>query len=152
MVKDKIVNFLARRYGTPADEELVKLCCDIYNMGSNKEFDEKPKRAKKINIPDSWRTDMSIYTKEMWDAFRELSEDEAWKKKWQEFYPNLDLLKTIEKSILEYWGTEAGYKNKKSKRGGIDWRMTFTKALGMRFNQVYKDRGSFKVSNRGFVV
>ena len=30
--------------------------------------------------------------------------------------------------------------------------MTFTKALGMRFNQVYKDRGSFKVSNRGFVV
>ena len=91
----------------------------------------------------SWKNDFEIYKENVRNGYREIMEDEAWFKKQREFYPNVDILKSIEKSCVNYWITEGGWKNKKkAKTETINWKQTFANAISQPQNKVYYDRNT----------
>jgi hypothetical protein len=100
------------------------------------------------NDSPSWKTDFSIYLKECTDAFKLISSDDTTIQEQSKFYPDVDIAKSIEKSFINFWSTEAGWKHKKKSRSkDIDWRMTFINAIGL--NKVYMPR---QFANRTPVV
>lgn len=89
--------------------------------------------------PSTWKGDFSIYIEEAKSAYIALLSNEKWIKERERFNPNVDIKLTVEKAFTEYWGTEAGWKKKKSSRSNtIDWNRTYTSAIGI--NKVYKPR------------
>lgn len=87
----------------------------------------------------TWRTDFETYKKELWTWFDGITRDKVWLAEQEKFNPNFDILLTIEKSIKNYWITEAGWKNKKSRKSeNLDWKQTFAKTMDI--NKVYKQR------------
>jgi hypothetical protein len=52
-------------------------------------------------------------------------------------------LLSLEKSVVNFWSTEAGWKHKKKGRAAqVDWKMTLTNAIDL--NKVYKPHGNSK--------
>lgn len=107
------------------------------NINKNKDvFKEKKGFGGKEK---TWRTDFETYKQELWTWFDGITRDKAWISEQERFNPNLDILLSIEKSIKNFWGTEAGWKNKKSRKSvDLDWKQTFAKTLDI--NKVYKQR------------
>lgn len=106
--------------------------------------DEKPKKLKPEK-PKTWKTDFEVYKQSCLDAFEQLKLNKSWLAKQQKFNPNLNILLSIEKGINNFWGTEAGWKNKKKANPEeIDWPATFAKTIDL--NKVYlpKDEPTIK--------
>lgn len=96
------------------------------------------KERKNENFPE-WRNDFEIYKKELEENRIRLSNDSAFIKQQEKYNPNIDIVLSIEKACVNYWGTEAGWKKKKqSKTDNIDWRATFVNAI--EINKVYKPK------------
>lgn len=103
---------------------------------TTKEYKED-KEIKEVYI---WRENFEVYLEDLRKSFKEILTKEYISER-QEFHPNLDIKKTIEKSCKDFWATKEGWNNKKkSKSKTINWRMTFNNALTQKMNQVYKDR------------
>ena len=118
-----------------------------------KEDEEETKNQEPLNnkdigdeiiIPEkTWKNDFEVYKENVRNGYREIMEDEAWFKKQREFYPNVDILKSIEKSCVNFWITEGGWKNKKkAKTETINWKQTFANAISQPQNKVYYDRNT----------
>lgn len=106
-----------------------------YENVNNKKENKGVKGEKEI----TWRTDFETYKKELWSWFDAVTRDKVWILEQEKFNPNLDILLTIEKSIKNFWITEAGWKNKKSRKSEkLDWKQTFAKTMDI--NKVYKAR------------
>ena len=94
-------------------------------------------------VVDTWKTSYEIYLKSCMDGYNALKEDTKWMAKQQKFNPNVDILLSLEKAVENFWGTEAGWKNKKSRRSkDIDWKSTLTKTIDM--NKVFLPRNGFE--------
>ena len=118
---------------------------------------EKPKKPDTDNDNDNdtdisikresvtdWKVSFEEYKKQVREAFIEAIQDKTWMHKQQEYYPNINIKKSIEKACFNYWATEAGWQNKRSKRTKtINWKTTFGNALAMKENHVYNDKNSF---------
>ena len=93
------------------------------------------KRQKEL-----WQTDFKVYLQMVRDAWADVMNDAEWINK-QEIInnnPNLDIRASINKSCINFWATEEGWKNKKKRNSKtIDWRQTFAKTLTI--NKVYKN-------------
>ena len=97
--------------------------------------------GKGVEAEAAWRTNFEIYEKEVSDAFDALLKDSDWLSERQRYHPNLDLALSMEKAYNDFWGTEAGWEHKKSKRiKTIDWKATFSNALTLKSNQVFLKR------------
>ena len=91
----------------------------------------------------SWKVNFDVYRKEAEDAYKSLVADKAFILSKEELNPNVDIVLTLKKAFIEYWGTEKAWKTKKaSKIKYIDWKATYTNAINI--NKVYKP---FKKSN-----
>lgn len=91
--------------------------------------------------PPVWKKDFNTYLNEIREAFKTLKSDNVWIAQQEKFNPGVDILKSIEKSCVNYWATEAGWKKKKgSKIKQIDWKSTFANAVTQSMNKVYKER------------
>jgi hypothetical protein len=99
--------------------------------------EKKSKERKEIYKEKKvWKTDFEAYKKSLLDAFEQLKSNKPWLDKQQKFNPNLNILLSIEKGINNFWGTEAGWKNKKKANPEeIDWPATFAKTIDL--NKVY---------------
>ena len=87
-----------------------------------------------------WKKDFEEYKKIVRNAYVEVLSDKDWVKKQQEFYPNVNIVKSVEKMCVNYWATPAGWENKKkSKAIKLDWKQTFTNALSKSINKVYNN-------------
>ena len=130
------------------------------NVGKNptKKSKEKESKEKESNIPPaippcgesveaakSWRDDFELYKSELKEAFNKILSDKDFIENRQKYHPNLDIRLSLQKAYEDYWGTEAGWKKKKSSRTKeIDWPATFRKALDQPQNRVYKQNGISK--------
>lgn len=91
----------------------------------------------------TWRDDFEIYKNMVRENYNIIIKDQKFLSQQQKFYPNLDLVLSIQKSCINFWATEAGWKNKKSSRSKtLDWKSTFANALSQKTNQVYKSNGT----------
>jgi len=116
------------------------------SMSANDNDLQSPKKKKrekeeKDNTREeqrTWKNDFGIYRTEAEEALKKLLADSSWIISRKEFHPNLDIEKTLKKSWVDYWLTQAGWKNKKQKRSeSIDWIRTANNALTQRMNQVW---------------
>jgi hypothetical protein len=89
----------------------------------------------------NWKNDFDTYIEEMRTARKELFKNTEWLEKQQSFNPGVDIKKSIDKSCVNYWATEAGWKNKKRKQiKTVDWKATFANAISSPQNRVYLPR------------
>lgn len=87
---------------------------------------------------EGWREFYTVYEKECEAAFDTFASNAEWMEQRKEFYPNLDIYKTMKKAFIEFWGTKAGWEHKKAKHAKtIDWEKTILNAISMKSNQVY---------------
>lgn len=106
------------------------------NENINKDINEVKILEKK-----NWKNDFDTYIEEMRTARKELFENTEWLEKQQSFNPGVDIKKSIDKSCVNYWATEAGWKNKKRKQiKTVDWKATFANAISSPQNRVYLPR------------
>ena len=109
---------------------------NIYNNTNIKEEEKEKEKEEKIK----WKKDFEEYKKIVRNAYIKVLSDKDWVKKQQEFYPNVNIAKSVEKMCVNYWATPAGWQNKKkSKAVEIDWKQTFTNALSKSINKVYNN-------------
>jgi len=93
------------------------------------------------NSLSGWRDDFEIYLSEMNQVYEKLKSDSEFIKAQQEFYPNMDIPMSLKKSVDNYWGQKAGWKNKKQSRSeNPDWTATFKNSLAQNMNKVYKPK------------
>ena len=108
------------------------------------------KNKKTINNSLSWREDFEIFKRELNEALESLSNNKDWLAQQQKFNPSLDLPLTLEKAVVNFWGTVAGWKNKKkTKTEVIDWKATLTNAISQPANKVYKQPNGMKLTTQG---
>ena len=100
-----------------------------------------------INTPippkeKTWKTDFEIYKSELFDVYNSLLFDSEFISTQERLNPNVNIQLTLEKSVLNFWATEAGWKNKKKSRSKeIDWKATLVNAISQPMNKVYKQNG-----------
>jgi hypothetical protein len=98
---------------------------------------------KRESVND-WKKSFEEYKKQVRKAFIEAIQDKTWMQKQQEYYPGVNIKKSLEKACFNYWATEAGWHNKRSKKTKvINWKTTFGNALAMKENHVYNEKFSF---------
>ena len=90
----------------------------------------------------TWRDSFAVYQAEELAAYDALRQDESWQAGRQKYHPNLDILLSLEKAHVDFWGTEAGWAWKKKSRSArsLNWKSTFATSLSLKGNQVWKDR------------
>jgi len=110
---------------------------------NNTSVDKSSKSTKSLKSPivANWKTSFEIYLASATEAYNALRSDADWIAKQQRYNPNLNILLSLEKAFCEYWGTEAGWMHRKTKKKteAINWKATYTNALSMRSNQVWQD-------------
>ena len=101
---------------------------DIFSISKKEEEKEK-----------DWRKDFNVYLSELHEEVDKILCDAEWMEKQKEFNPpELNIIKTIECAIENFWGTTEGWGNKKkSKTKKINWKTTLAKALKIQTNRVF---------------
>ena len=101
---------------------------DIFLISKKEEEKEK-----------DWRKDFNVYLSELREEVDKILCDAEWMEKQKEFNPpELNIIKTIECAIENFWGTTEGWENKKkTKTKKINWKTTLAKALKIQTNRVF---------------
>jgi hypothetical protein len=90
----------------------------------------------------TWRTNFEIYLGMVQAALEQIIGNKQEMEKQRQYYPGVDIKLSLEKSAHNYWGTEAGWKNKKGKRSkDIDMYMTLIN--GINKSKVFLPRNDF---------
>jgi hypothetical protein len=114
--------------------------------------DENGNRNEDINTHDhkegmqgekTWHTDFETYKIECDAAFIKCASDWEWIAEKKRYHPYTNIRRSLEKMFNEYWGTQAGWKKKKSCRKitTIDWLRTIDNGLSMEINRVRIPKG-----------
>ena len=143
----KATERLKRHYGIAnldGYEEHLEVYILGYKDGLSDNGLEKDEPKRKPKTPPNWRNDFNIYRDTMSKAFADTIGDKEWLKRKSEEYPRIDVVKTLRKACMDFWATNDGWKNKKSKRGNIDWLRTFNNSLDNKLNWVYKDNTTYQ--------
>ena len=113
---------------------------DIFSISKKEEEKEK-----------DWRKDFNVYLSELHEEVDKILCDAEWMEKQKEFNPpELNIIKTIECAIENFWGTTEGWENKKkSKTKKINWKTTLAKALKIQTNRVFYPK-NLAGGTRGF--
>jgi len=119
-----------------------KLTVNLLLQDKDKEKD----KDKYSYREQDWYKNFETYRANLRGEFVRLTSDKKYISERENFHPNLDIKKTIEKACTDYWSKEAGWKNKKSSRSvNIDWEATFNNSLSQKINQVWKQKESEKL-------
>lgn len=85
-----------------------------------------------------WWDDVQVYYTEAHKAATDLLHNQAWIGERQSYHPSLNVTKSVQKVMNDYWLTPEGWKKKKASRVSvINWERTLNNALTIKVNQVY---------------
>lgn len=88
-----------------------------------------------------WKQDFKIYANYELTAYELLIKDNEFLSKLENQYPDLDILRTLEKTHLNYWASQKGFENKRDiPNTKIDWPAVYEFSCGLPFNQVLKGK------------
>lgn len=109
------------------------------DIDSDKDSDiDNDKDIKKTKTP-TWRNNFNIYKSIVEKAYNDILGDSVEMEKQSKFYPNVDIKLSLEKSIHNFWGAQAGWVHKKKSRAKeIDMRSTLINNIDK--NKVYPPR------------
>lgn len=84
----------------------------------------------------TWKDSFEIYKKELDQEYQKLITDSEFIENRQKYYPEVNIRLSLEKAVEDFWSTEAGWINKKSKKiARPDWKQTLAKSI--EHNKVY---------------
>lgn len=125
----------------PKQNQTVTSTATKHRPVQTKEYKELKEVTPSIPLSsdEEWKTNYDVYLKQLREAFKSIKKNTGWLAKQEEFYPKVDILKSIEKSCVNFWATEAGWRHKKkSKYKTIGWNQTFANSISQPQNKVYK--------------
>jgi hypothetical protein len=118
----------------------VPTCPDI--SGHSASASASSSVLKKENIKEkerTWRTSFWFYRKMVILAYREIINSPEKIKQQQELNPNLDIILSIKKGVINFWGNKAGWKYKRGKKSAeINMKSTLINSID--HNRVFKPR------------
>jgi uncharacterized protein YdaU (DUF1376 family) len=115
--------------------------CDGNAMAMPLEDRNRNEDKKGSGETKTWRTDLQIYLAEAEKEFDKLMQDWEWVALMRRYHPGVQIKLTLEKMWDLFWGTEAGWQHKKSKRQAtINWQRTIENNL--KKNAVYLPKGA----------
>ena len=97
------------------------------------------------NDPKSlnWRENFELYKQSLSSAFQELTNDTEFILQQEELNPRVDIRLSLKKSVVNFWGTQAGWLTMKTKPYEmIDWVVTLSNSISQPTNKVYKQNGT----------
>jgi hypothetical protein len=95
----------------------------------------------------SWKNNFWIYKKKVIIAYREIINDSDKIKQQQEVNPNVDIVLSLKKGIINFWGKPSGWKwKKKSKAIEIDMVSTLINSIDK--NKVYLPKDKLPTKER----
>ena len=105
------------------------------NENINKDINIKEVKEKK-EIEKNWRNDYETYLSDCKKGYASIINDAEFMERLQKLNPKINILSSLEMGFIAYWGSEEGWKNKKSKKSKtIDWKSTIIKTI--KLNAVY---------------
>ena len=131
------------------------------NTGSLTQSKVKESKVKESNIPPiippsegkTWKDDFSIYQKELRAAYLVLRKDSEFLSTQERLNPRVDILLTLEKACVNFWGTEEGWMHKKKRKAKtINWKSTLTKSLSQPLNRVYRQDKQDKTPQKEIIL
>ena len=96
---------------------------------------------------NTWRENFALYLELVEKAKEDLLKDNKEIAKQEGYYHNVDIKMSIEKSVSNYWGTDEGWKNKKSKRSEPNMKRTLINAIE-KSRVFYPKQNSFQPSEQ----
>lgn len=108
---------------------------------AKKEIKEKEIKEIKeeIHLEKTWRDDFEIYRNIVETAFVDLKADKDTINRLSEAYLGVDIEASLKRAVLTYWGTSAGWENKKNKKNkNINMKQTLINAINI--SKVYFPR------------
>lgn len=117
----------------------IKVANEAYKLGY---IEAKNKyEPPKTNV--AWKNDYNIYIEDCEKVYERLRLNSKWVEEQSRINPNINVLLSLERAYLNFWGTTAGWEySKKKKRSKIDWELTFKNALSMPQNRVWNNSKS----------
>jgi len=86
------------------------------------------KRGEEGEAVETWKTSFEIYKKELDQEYQKLLNDSEFIENRKKYFPAVDIKLSLEKAVEDFWGTEDGWINKKSKRiARPNWKQTLMK-------------------------
>ena len=80
----------------------------------------------------TWRNDFKIYLSECKNAYRTFIENAPLMAEQAGLNPGINVPLSIEKGFVNFWGTEAGWKNKKATKSvEINWKLTIINSISL---------------------
>lgn len=111
----------------------------VKDKDKDKDINTSLKKEDKKGKERTWRSSFWLYRKMVILAYREIIGSPETIKQQQELNPNLDVLLSIKKGIINFWGTKAGWKYKKGKKSAeINMKSTLINSID--HNRVFKPR------------
>ena len=110
----------------------------VKDMDMDKDKDKDKNLKGEYKGDKNWRSDYKTYRVECSEAFDKMIADWNFIREKKEYYPTLNIRKSLEKMFFEYWEKEklGWIKKKQSKTENIDWIATAENGLSMSCNQV----------------
>jgi uncharacterized protein YdaU (DUF1376 family) len=106
---------------------------------------EEVSDSKKTGAEERWGKEKYFESAKI--SYEQLRNDEKWIIEQKKYHPRLDILLTLEKAYIQFWGTDAGWEySKKKKSKTKNWKLTFENSLSQKINQVWLQNESGKSS------
>ena len=104
----------------------------------NKKENKRKSKVKETHdcSANNWRTSFDVYKKIVDETYQYILSEQAILDELQRLNPGLDIKLSLEKGIVNFWGTEAGWKHKKKSRSA-DIDMVRTLKANIDRNKVY---------------
>ncbi len=119
----------------------------LENENENENRNENDLKGGVGGKSKTWKTDFETYKTGLLKVYQELIIDPVYITTQEKFHPGVDISLSLEKAVVNFWATEAGWKHKKKGRATeIDWKATLTNAIDK--NKVYKQHGNSKGTSK----
>lgn len=150
---------------TPDFEDAINFLLGMVNPDETQYVIQK-NRGYQINCSDAISRKKFCYNAPLWKqntaegyeeylnnaekAFKEITNDFEWLLKMKQDFPNIKIIKTIERAFNNFWGTRAGWENKKRRKTNvINWHTTLDKtircnAIFVQYNEVDNELEYFR--------
>ena len=93
-------------------------------------------KTEKKEVEKTWRNDFETYLSDCKRGYASIINDSEFMERLQKLNPKINIRSSLEMGFIAYWGSEEGWKNKKSKKSKtIDWKSTIIKTI--KLNAVY---------------
>jgi len=108
---------------------------------SKRQANDNKQECKEVLYTETlWKNDFSVYLTDVIGGFKSALADEQFMAKEKYYFPELDLVKTIQYELDHYWATEKAWnQRRKAKTVNLDWKATISSFLKRNY-----EKGGFR--------